>query len=157
LVAEQALPTRHRQWVYFNIDFRYTPTDVVDTVETALRAEPMPNVAVEPQPNCVLMDFKESYGSYAVRYWLTDLAQDDPTNSIVRSRIYFSLRRAGIPLSIPAHSVFITEEGEQRRERKREEEVERRVAALNHVELFQTLTDEEKRSLAPHLRVAPFV
>lgn len=150
-------PRQHRQWVYFNVDFRYAPTDVIDTVETALRAESMPNVAVEPQPNCVLMDFKESYGNYAVRYWLTDLAQDDPTNSIVRSRIYFSLRRAGIPLSIPAHSVFITEEGEQRRERKREEEDDRRIAALNHVELFQTLTDEEKSSLVPHLRVAPFV
>jgi small-conductance mechanosensitive channel/CRP-like cAMP-binding protein len=150
-------PRQHRQWVYFNVDFRYSPNDIIDTVETALRAEPIPNVATEPEPNCVFMDFKESYGSYAVRYWLTDLAQDDPTNSIVRSRIYSSLRRAGIPLSIPAHSVFITEEGEQRRERKREEEVDRRVAALNHVELFQTLTDEEKHSLAPHLRVAPFV
>ena len=149
-------PRQHRQWVYFNADFRYAPSDVIDTVETALRAEPMPNVAVEPPPNCVLMDFKESYGSYAVRYWLTDLALDDPTNSIVRSRIYFSLRRAGVPLSIPAQSVFITQEGEERRERKREEEVDRRVAALAHVELFQTLTDEEKHSLAPHLRVAPF-
>jgi len=47
------------------------------------------------------MEFKESYASYAVRYWLTDLAVDDPTNSIVRTRIYFALRRAGIPLSIP--------------------------------------------------------
>lgn len=150
-------PRQHRQWVYFNVDFRYAPTDVIDTVETALRAEPIPNVAIEPQPNCILMDFKESYGSYAVRYWLTDLAEDDPTNSIVRSRIYFSLRRVGIPLSIPAHSVFITEEGEQRRERKREEEVDRRVEALNHVELFHSLTDEEKYALAPHLRVAPFV
>lgn len=61
---------QHRQWVYFNADFRHAPTDVIDTVETALRAEPMPSVAVQPQPNCVLMDFKESYGSYAVRYWL---------------------------------------------------------------------------------------
>jgi small-conductance mechanosensitive channel/CRP-like cAMP-binding protein len=150
-------PHQHRQWVYFNIDYRYAPTDVIDTVETALRAEPIPNVAIEPQPNCVFMDFKESYGSYAVRYWLTDLAQDDPTNSVVRSRIYFSLRRAGIPLSIPAHSIFITEEGEERRELKREREVNRRVEALNHVELFRTLTDEEKHALAPHLRLAPFV
>ena len=149
-------PHQHRQWVYFNVDFRYAPTDVINTVETALRAEPIPNVASEPQPDCVFMDFKESYGSYAVRYWLIDLAQDDPTNSIVRSRIYFSLRRAGVPLSIPAHSVFITEEGEERRERKREEEVDHRVEALKHVELFQTLTDEEKHLLAPHLRVAPF-
>jgi small-conductance mechanosensitive channel len=149
-------PRQHRQWVYFNVDFRHAPTDVIDTVQTALRSEPVPNVATEPQPNCVLMDFKESYGSYAVRYWLTDLAQDDPTNSVVRSRIYFSLRRAGIPLSIPAHSIFMTEEGEHRRERKREEEIDRRVAALTQVELFQSLTEEEEHSLAQHLRVAPF-
>ncbi|HEV7397851.1 MAG TPA: cyclic nucleotide-binding domain-containing protein, partial [Pyrinomonadaceae bacterium] len=57
----------------------------------------------------------------------------------------------------PAQSIFITQEGEERRERKREEEVDRRVAALNRVELFQTLTDEEKRTLATKLRVAPFV
>ena len=73
-------PRLHRQWVYFNVDFRYSPAEVIDIVETALRAEPIPNVAPEPQPNCVLMDFKESFGSYAVRYWLTDLAVDDPTN-----------------------------------------------------------------------------
>jgi len=117
-------PRQHRQWVYFNVDFRYSPADVIDVVQTALRAEPIPNLALEPQPNCVLMDFKESYGSYAVRYWLTDLAVDDPTNSIVRTRIYFALRRANIPLSIPAHSLFVTEEDQSRLERKRAEEID---------------------------------
>jgi small-conductance mechanosensitive channel/CRP-like cAMP-binding protein len=150
-------PRQHRQWVYFNVDFRYSPADVIDIVETALRAEQIPNVALEPSPNCILMDFKESFGSYAVRYWLTDLAVDDPTNSIVRTRIYFALRRAEIPLSIPAHSLFITEEDESRFERKRTEEIETRMAALKRVELFQSLTDEERRSLAARLRVAPFV
>jgi len=150
-------PRQHRQWVYFNIDFRYSPADVIDVVQTALRAEPIPNLALEPQPNCVLMDFKESYGSYAVRYWLTDLAVDDPTNSIVRTRIYFALRRANIPLSIPAHSLFVTEEDLSRLERKRAEEIDERVAALKRVELFHSLTDEERRSLASRLRVAPFV
>ena len=150
-------PRQHRQWVYFNIDFRFSPADVIDAVETALRAEPIPNVAFEPPPNCILMDFKESFGSYAVRYWLTDLAVDDPTNSIVRTRIYFALRRAGIPLSIPAHSIFVTEEDQSRLERKRNEEVERRMAALKRVALFESLTDEERLSLADRLRVAPFV
>src|ERR1044071_7426070 len=65
-------PRQHRQWVYFNVDFRYSPMEVIDMVETALHAEPIANVAAEPAPNCVLMDFKESYCSYAVRYWLTD-------------------------------------------------------------------------------------
>jgi small-conductance mechanosensitive channel/CRP-like cAMP-binding protein len=150
-------PRQHRQWVYFNVDFRYSPVTVIDAVETALRAEPIPNVALEPQPNCVLMDFKESFGSYAVRYWLTDLALDDPTNSIVRTRIYFALRRAEIPLSIPAHSLFVTEEDQSRIERKHAEEIEERVAALKRVELFKALTDEERLSMASRLRVAPFV
>src|SRR6266576_2821500 len=149
-------PRQHRQWVYFNVDFRYSPADVIDAVETGLRAEPIPNIAGEPAPNCVLMDFKESFGSYAVRYWLTDLAVDDPTNSIVRTRIYFALRRAGIPLSIPAHSIFVTEDDQTRRERKGVQEIDKRVERLKKVELFQTLTDEERRSLAQRLRVAPF-
>src|SRR6266480_3495775 len=150
-------PRQHRQWVYFNVDFRYSPTEVSEVVETALRAEPIPNIAPEPYPNCVVMDFKESYCSYAVRYWLTDLAADDPTNSIVRTRIYFALRRAGIPLSIPAHSIFMTEEDESREKRKSGEEIDKHAEALKRVELFQTLTDEERRSLAARLRVAPFV
>jgi len=150
-------PRQHRQWVYFNVDFRSSPADVIDVVESALRAEPIPNLAATPQPNCVLMDFKESYGSYAVRYWLTDLAVDDPTNSIVRTRIYFALSRANIPLSIPAHSLFVTEEDESRLARKHAEEIDERVAALKRVELFQSLTNEESRFLASRLRVAPFM
>jgi small-conductance mechanosensitive channel/CRP-like cAMP-binding protein len=150
-------PRQHRQWVYFNVDFRHAPSDVIDAIETALRAEPIANIAPEPPPNCVLMDFKESYGSYAVRYWLTDLAVDDPTNSIVRTRIYFALRRAGIPLSIPAHSLFVTEEDGSREERKSAAKIDERVKALKGVELFDALTDEERLSLAARLRVAPFV
>jgi small-conductance mechanosensitive channel/CRP-like cAMP-binding protein len=149
-------PRQHRQWVHFNVDFRYAPLEVIELVETALRAEPIANIAPSPPPNCVLMDFKESYGDYAVRYWLTDLAVDDPTNSVVRNRIFFALQRAGIPLSIPAQSVFVTEDDLTRRQRKDVQEVDRRIATLKHLELFRNLTDAERLSLAHRLRVAPF-
>ena len=149
-------PTPHRQWVYFNVDFRYAPTEVTDAVEAALLAEPIENVARDPRPQCLVVDFLDSYARYAVRYWLTDLAQTDPTDSVVRSRVYFALRRAGFPLSIPARSLFLTEEDEGRRSRKAQEEAERRCAALARVELFRTLTDEERRELAGHLKDAPF-
>jgi small-conductance mechanosensitive channel/CRP-like cAMP-binding protein len=149
-------PRQHRQWVYFNVDFRYSPAEVIDTVEKALCAEPIANVATTPPPNCVLMDFKESFCSYAVRYWLTDIAVDDPTNSVVRTRIYFALRRANIPLSIPAHALFVTEEELSREERKRAEEIDKRARALKRVELFESLTDEERQQLASRIRIAPF-
>ena len=157
LGRREGAPRQHRMWVYFNVDFRYPPSEVINTVEDALRAEPIPNIAEEPVPNCVFIDFKESYGSYAVRYWLTDMAVDDPTNSVVRQRIYFALRRASIPLSIPAHSLFITKEDESRRARKHHEEIEGRVEALAHVDLFNTLTNEEKNEIAERLIEAPFV
>ena len=149
-------PRQHRQWVYFNVDFRYSPAEVIDTVEKALCAEPIANVATTPPPNCVLMDFKESYCSYAVRYWLTDIAVDDPTNSVVRTRIYFALRRANIPLSIPAQALFVTEEELSREERKQAQETDKRARALKRVELFESLTDEERQQLASRIRIAPF-
>lgn len=149
------MPRQRRRWVYFNVDFRYAPTDVIDTVKQALNAEPIPNVAHQPAPDCIVVDFKDSYAHYAVRYWLTDMAVDEPTDSTVRSRIHAALRRAGMPLSIPAQSVFITEEGELRRERKRGEEIMKRVEALRCVDLFNPLTDEERRELAGKLGDVP--
>lgn len=157
LGRREGAPRQHRQWVYFNVDFRYAPTDVIGAVEAALRAEPIPNIAREPAPHCLMIDFKESYATYAARYWLTDMALTDPTDSIVRQRIFFALRRVDIPLSIPAQSLFITEEDETRRKRKRGQELEGRIEALRRVELFHTLTDEERQELALRMNEAPFV
>ncbi|HEU5453922.1 MAG TPA: cyclic nucleotide-binding domain-containing protein [Terriglobales bacterium] len=150
------LPLQHRMWVYFSVDYRVPPTDVIQAVETALRAEPIPGVAADPPPNCITWEYKESYMNYAVRYWLTDLLRDDPTNSAVRVRIYFALKRAGIPLSIPAHTLFVNEESTERLGRHQEKEIQRRVSALRHVELFHTMTEEELRMLADRTLYAPF-
>jgi small-conductance mechanosensitive channel/CRP-like cAMP-binding protein len=150
-------PRQHRMWVYFNVDFRYSPNDVIETVEKALRAEPIQNVAQTPQIHCLIIDFKDSFATYAVRYWLTDIALTDPTNSVVRSRIYTALKRAGVSLSIPAQSIFITEDDASRRGRKKEEEIATRAKVLREVEIFKPLTDEELLKLAERLSVAPFV
>ncbi|MGH9524424.1 MAG: cyclic nucleotide-binding domain-containing protein [Terriglobales bacterium] len=148
-------PIQHRMWVYFNVDFRVPPAEVIALVENALRLEAIPNVAQDPPPNCITWLYKESYIEYAVRYWLTDLQRDDPTNSEVRVRIYYALKRAGIPLSIPAQQLFITED-HQHREHHEEREIAHRVETLSRVELFHTMTVDELHKLALRLSVAPF-
>jgi small-conductance mechanosensitive channel/CRP-like cAMP-binding protein len=149
-------PKLHRMWVWFNVDFRFEPAEVIDAVERALQAEPIPNVAGDPPPNCVLMDFKESYGHYAVRYWLVDFARDDPTSSEIRVRISVALQRAGMSMSIPAQTLFLKTQSEQRIHRKQKEETDRRVTALRGMMILQPLTDEELHELAEKLTVAPF-
>ncbi len=146
----------HRMWVYFNVDFRFAPTDVIALVDAALQAEPITAVAEDPKAHCILFDFKESFGVYAVRYWLTDLAADDPTSSIVRARIFFALKRANIPLSIPAHSLFLTQESEERKVIKHERGIKHILREFEEVELFHSLTESERRVLAERVRPAPF-
>lgn len=150
----------HRMWVYFNIDFRYPPADVIEVVENALRAAPISGVAHDPAPNCICLDFarehRNSFGYYAVRYWLTDLARDDPTSSLVRERIFSALKRANIPLAVPASTLFVEQEDAAKRERKELRETADRMKALRAVELLNPLTDEELQSVAPRLRFAPF-
>ena len=105
------------------------------------------------------MDFKESYCSYAARYWLTDLLKDDPTDSLVRSRIYFALQRAGIPLSVPALTAFVEPRDQEREKLHHEREISQRLSALDlaRVELFREMNDEERRKLAERLLFAPFM
>jgi len=152
-------PTQQRRWIYFNVDFRVPPTEVIRAVTDALVAEPVEGCALEPSPNCILMEFKESYCVYAARYWLTDLAKDDPTDSLVRCRIYFALQRASIPLSLPALTAFVESKDQERAKLHHEREIAERLSALDlaRVELFQSMTDEERRKLAERLSVAPFM
>lgn len=157
LGRREGMPLQHRQWVYFNVDFRFAPTDVISVVEAALCAEAIPNVAREPAPHCLITEFKDSYATYAARYWLTDLALTDPTDSVVRCRLYAALRRAEIPLSMPASAIFMTEDDETRRSRKLSQEIESRVEALRAVEHFSHLTEEEYHDLAIRMKNAPFV
>lgn len=156
LGRRQEQPIQLRRWIYFNVDFRVSPTDVIQKTLEIFNGEQLPGVALDPKPSCVLYEFKESYCVYALRYWLTDLANDDPTDSLVRGRIYFALKRAGIPLSIPAQSVFVTDDGQSHKKLKREQELNHRLQALKQVEIFHQLQAEELKHLAERLRPAPF-
>jgi small-conductance mechanosensitive channel/CRP-like cAMP-binding protein len=144
-----------RYWVWFNVDFRYAPTKVIQTVTDALHGAPIAGVASEPLPNCVCMDFtkdnRESFATYAVRYWLTDLAADDPTNSRVRARIYTALQRANIPFALPANTTWIQIDDEARKTTKLTREVDNRFSVLRELPLFRTLKEDEVRKLAEGL------
>jgi len=150
-------PAYWRRWVYFNVDFRYSPPDVTAAVEEMLLRDPIPNVALEPRAHCLLMELGESFARYAVRYWLTDLGLDDGTDSLVRARIFYALRRAEIPLSMPAHAVFLTEDSPERRREKDSLEHRQRLAALSRVGIFEVLPEPERERLAEGLRFAPFL
>jgi small-conductance mechanosensitive channel/CRP-like cAMP-binding protein len=153
-------PLQHRMWVYFNVDFRFSPADVIRAVNEALQAAAIEGVAATPAPHAIVMDFakdnRDSFAYYAVRYWLTDLARDDPTSSRVRERIFTALKRAGIPLAVPAAHLWVEADNAEHRDRKKASELAKRLKALGAVDLFDKLRAEEMTAIAEGLRYALF-
>lgn len=153
----------YRMWVWFNVDYRFSPEEVMKVVTDALRAAPIPGVAEDPPPNVVCMDFShqrlESYAAYGARYWLTDLAADDPTSSRVRARIHAALQRAKIPLALPitvgrVHMENTPEDDARQLDRKKQ----RNIDALTSIALFRSLSAAELDTLGEglsHMIYAP--
>ncbi|MGL4795621.1 MAG: mechanosensitive ion channel family protein, partial [Aeromonas jandaei] len=100
-------PLQWRRWVWFDLTLDTLPTQIIALIEKSLRETKLPCVAKHPQPDCLLMNVEGGIARYAVRYWLTDLARDDPTDSMVRSLIDAALRRNDRRLTPPIFNVFM--------------------------------------------------
>jgi small-conductance mechanosensitive channel len=146
-----------RRWVWINVGGQATPAQVCATLEKAISEADIENVAKEPAPKVILMDFVDRGGRYAIRYWLTDPAVDDPTDSLVRAHALAAIIRAGMHLAAPYAERMVEKENESMRASRHAEEIQRRLAALAKVEIFAALTAEELLVLAEHLVYAPFV
>jgi CRP-like cAMP-binding protein len=99
------------------------------------------------------MGINESTCCYAVRYWLTDLMADDPTDSEIRIIIYNALMRLNIALAVPIQSLLITNQSNNQKEY---EEINKRVELIEHLDLFSYMEKEELESIASQLKYAPF-
>ena len=107
-------PLQHRMWVYFNVDFRYPPSRVIDVVGDALQSSPIEGVAERPEAQRHLLRLREGRPRQLrlLRRPLLAhrLGQRRPTSSRVRTRIYTALQRAGHPARAPAQTLFVTPE-----------------------------------------------
>jgi small-conductance mechanosensitive channel/CRP-like cAMP-binding protein len=148
--------TAWRRWVWFNVDYSVTPALVISAVERAVAEAEIENVSKSPAPSCVAMDFVPGSVRYAVRYWLLDPQNDDPTDSAVRVHVLTALQRSGWRVALPDQVVHLVKEDEAYRERVEERDLQRRLAALAGVELFAELSDAERQMLAGRLSHAPF-
>ena len=149
-------PLQWRRWIWFQVDYAQDPQAVVSTVENAISQAQIPNVAARPTPNCLMMEYDKSVARYALRYWLTDFSLDDPTDSIIRHHIYEALRRAGLTPAIPSQKLFVVQDDKEYREQIAERDIDRRVAVLSGIDLFQDFECDELEYLSKILLPAPF-
>ena len=151
----QAVPQQRRS-ISFNIDLSVPPARVSAAILQDIQTARIPNLSLEPQPQCLLLDFGPGFARYALRYWLVDPGPDEVTDSDVRHHVLAALQREGIRLAVSDQTIHLVQEGEAHREEVRARELNRRLQAISQIDLFSRLSEAEQLELARRLVNAPF-
>lgn len=156
LGRREGSPSQWRRTLAFMVDPGVPPARVIATLEDEMLELAIPNVARSPAPSVVLHGFEDGNLRYQLRYWLTELQEDDSTDSMVRVHLFATLQRAGIRVAEPQRTVHAIARDEAHAATVRRRELTRRTQVLSSVALFAGLSDTEKADIAENLQYAPF-
>jgi small-conductance mechanosensitive channel/CRP-like cAMP-binding protein len=149
-------PLQWRRTLDFMVDPGVPPARVIAIIDDEMRELSIPNVARTPSPSCVLRRFTDGNLGYELRYFLTDILEDDLTDSMVRVHLFASLQRAGIRVAEPQRTVHAVQRDQAHADTVRRRELTRRLHALANVPPFAQLPEEVKSDIAERLQYAPF-
>jgi len=99
LGRREGRPLQWRRALRFMVDPAVPPARVIAIVNEEMLDLPIANVAQTPAPSTVLHGFVAGNLEYELRYFLTDLLEDEMTDSMVRVHLFASLQRAGIRIA----------------------------------------------------------
>ncbi len=148
-------PLHWRRILDFLVDPGVPPARLIAISDDEMRELAIPNVARTPAPSCVLKGFHEGNLCYQLRYFLTDILEDDLTDSMVRVHLFASLQRAGIRIAEPQRTVHAVQRDQAHAETVRRRELTRRLEALATVPAFAALSEEDRADVAERLQYAP--
>lgn len=129
--------------VFFNTVYTDSPAKTIHIVREAVREAD--NVSQKIRPNVRIRDFGESSVDFEVKYWLEDYAKFNDTDALVRQRIWYAFRRAGINFAFPTRSVQLERKPKSDGHRADGSEF---IDRLNAVDIFAPLSQEETARLA---------
>jgi len=156
LGRREGAPQQWRRGIRFMIDPAVPPARVIALVDEEMREIMIANVARAPAPSCILVGFEAGNLAYELRYFLTDLQEDEFTDSAVRVHLFASLQRAGLRIAEEQRTVHAVAKDEAHAESVRQRELQRRLIMLKQVDLLAPLSEEERNFVAGRLQYAPF-
>jgi CRP-like cAMP-binding protein/small-conductance mechanosensitive channel len=140
----------HRQFIPITMPYLMNPQEVMDAVQFALRSSPLPGVATEPAPTCVLVELNPGHVQYAAVVWLTQPGKEHFAISAVNVRLYFALQRAGIPAGEITHLLEMKAGGATAGEKVNAVDILRRTPIL------RLLSDSDLFELGSYLHHVSF-
>ena len=130
--------------VFFNTLYSDSPAKTIHVVREAVREAD--NVSDKITPVVRIRNLGESGVDYEVKYWLTDYAKFNDTDALVRQRIWYAFRRAGLSFAFPTRTLFV--ERMARQAPPSGDGSSAIVERLSAVDIFAPLSAEETAMLA---------
>ena len=129
--------------VYFNTLYTDSPAKTIHVVREAVRETD--NVSNRITPIVRIRNLADSGVEYECKYWLQDYAKYNDTDALIRQRIWYAFRRAGLNFAFPTRTVHV-----ERKHAIGMAEVDGGavVERLSAVDIFAPLSVEETGMLA---------
>jgi small-conductance mechanosensitive channel/CRP-like cAMP-binding protein len=128
--------------VFFNTLYSDSPAKTIHVVREAVREAE--NVSTKVTPIVRIKNLGDNGVDYEVKYWLEDYAKYNDTDALVRQRIWYAFRRAGLNFAYPTRTVLVERRGLAQRDGDGSAISER----LSAVDIFAPLSVEETGMLA---------
>ncbi len=145
-----------RTFIPFTMPYARNPQELIDAVTKALRASPVPGIATEPEPFCVILEMAPGYIKYAAVVWMLEPGQEMFAIAAVLNRVYFSLERAGIPATEITYLLEMKAAADGHGQRANPVDILRQTPIfrlLNEPELFELGARLHYLSFAPGERI----
>jgi small-conductance mechanosensitive channel len=129
--------------VFFNTLYTDSPAKTIHVVREAVREAD--NVSDKVAPIVRIRDLGDNGVDYEVKYWLVDYAKYNDTDALIRQRIWYAFRRAGLNFAFPTRTLHV-----ERRASPAVRDGDGGAIAerLSAVDIFAPLSAEETTMLA---------
>ena len=91
--------------VFFNALYTDSPAKTIHVIREAVRETD--NVSDKVTPIVRVRSLGDSGVDYEVKYWLEDYAKFNDTDALIRQRIWYAFRRAGINFAYPTRTLHV--------------------------------------------------
>ncbi len=128
--------------VLFNTLYTDSPAKTIHVVREAVREAD--NVSDKVAPIVRIRSLGDNGVDYEVKYWLVDYAKYNDTDALIRQRIWYAFRRAGLNFAFPTRTLYV-----ERPERaaQRDGDGGAVVERLSAVDIFAPLSADETSML----------
>ena len=129
--------------VLFNTLYTDSPAKTIHVVREAVREAD--NVSDKVTPIVRIRSLGDNGVDYEVKYWLNDYAKYNDTDALIRQRIWYAFRRAGLNFAFPTRTLFVERPS---RMAQRDGDGGAIAERLSAVDIFAPLSADETSMLA---------